>query len=203
MTGRERFKIDEVDDPRICNRTPVIPIPKLELSAVALKLIIGIGCTLLLALLVQDRNRWKAKASHHAELLASERAVHSANIGNIRAAADQARRADAANAARVRAANAAINERSLNDYENRIAAARAGAERLRRNAGTASADHGGGGATAVPELPTAPGELAQAPGKGRLPPADALIATEQAIQLDELIKWVRRQSAVPVNGAAD
>ena len=57
MTGRERFKIDEVDDPRICNRTPVIPIPKLELSAVALKLIIGIGCALLLALLVQDRNR--------------------------------------------------------------------------------------------------------------------------------------------------
>jgi hypothetical protein len=32
------------------------------------------------------------------------------------------------------------------------------------------------------------------------PPNDALTATEQAIQLDELIKWVRQQHAIDVNG---
>jgi hypothetical protein len=207
VTARWRFKGDEVDDPPICSRvegdTPVIPIPKLELSAATLKLIIAIGCVALLALLVQDRNRWKAKTSHYAELLAGERAVHSANIANIRAAAEQARRADAANAARVRADQAAINERSLDDYESRIAAARAAAQRLRRGNETAAADHGDRRATAMPGLPAAARDLAQAADEDRLPESDALIATEQAIQLDELIKWVRRQAAVPVNGDPD
>jgi hypothetical protein len=32
---------------------------------------------------------------------------------------------------------------------------------------------------------------------------DRLLATEQAIQLDELIKWVKRQSAIDPNGAAE
>ena len=176
----------------------MIPIP----DRLALKLIIGIGCALLLALLVQDRNRWKAKTSHYAEVLAGERAVHSANIVNIRAAAEQARRADAANAARVRADQAAINERAIHGYESRIAAARAAADRLRRTE-TAAADHGGGGATAVPGLPATAGEPAQAAGENRLPATDALTATEQAIQLDELIRWVRRQAAVPVSGEGD
>ena len=36
----------------------------------------------------------------------------------------------------------------------------------------------------------------------RLPDADALTATEQAIQLDELIKWVEAQAAVD-NADAD
>ena len=34
------------------------------------------------------------------------------------------------------------------------------------------------------------------PGQDRFPDPDRLIATEQAIQLDELIKWVRAQAAV-------
>lgn len=177
----------------------MIPVP----GTVSLKLIVAIGCALLLALLVHDRNRWKARTSHYAELLAAERAVHSANIGNIRAAAEQARRADAANAARVRADQAAINERSIHDYESRIAAARAAAERLRGRAETVAADPRAGGATGVSALPAAAGVAAQAAGQDRLPESDALIATEQAIQLDELITWVRRQAAVPVNGDRD
>jgi hypothetical protein len=45
-------------------------------------------------------------------------------------------------------------------------------------------------------LSAAPGAAAQAAGEDRLPPADALTATEQAIQLDELIKWVRAQGKI-------
>ena len=37
---------------------------------------------------------------------------------------------------------------------------------------------------------------AQAAGQDGLPPQDALMATELAIQLDELIKWVRAQADV-------
>ena len=60
------------------------------LDRLALKLVIGLGCLLLLALLVQDRNRWKAKTAHYAQLLAGERAAFSATVTNYRAAADQA-----------------------------------------------------------------------------------------------------------------
>jgi hypothetical protein len=51
----------------------------------------------------------------------------------------------------------------------------------------------------MPRLPAAAGGLAQASGQDRLPSADALIATEQAIQLDELIRWVEAQHTVDPN----
>jgi hypothetical protein len=53
----------------------------------------------------------------------------------------------------------------------------------------------------MPGLPAAAGGPAQAAGDQRLPAGLALTATEQAIQLDELIKWVRRQAAVDPNGS--
>ena len=51
----------------------------------------------------------------------------------------------------------------------------------------------------MPGLPTSEVGLAESPEETRLPAADALTATEQAIQLDELIKWVRAQAAVDPN----
>ena len=56
----------------------------------------------------------------------------------------------------------------------------------------------------MPGLAAAPAGIAQTPGEDRFSDSDALTATEQAIQLDELIKWVRRQAAVdkdPARGA--
>jgi hypothetical protein len=178
----------------------------------AWKLLVAIGCALMLALLVHDRNRWKAKAGQYVIVLAAERAAHSATVANYRAAAEQARRADAENAARVKAEQAAINERTANDFTNRIAAARARADELRRSARAAETDPGVGGAAPVPGLPASARGAAEATGEDRLsrpehrPQAgvaplgadDALIATEQAIQLDELINWVRAQAAVSV-----
>jgi hypothetical protein len=191
----------------------MIPFP----DRLALKLVIGIGCVLLLALLVQDRNRWKAKTAHYAELLSAERAAHAATVAGYQAAAERARRADAANAARVKSQQRAINQRSAHDLESRLAAARAAAERLRRDNETAAADSGGRRAAPVPDLSAAARGTAQAAGEDRLPhadqrarrdrgalgPEDALIATEQAIQLDELINWVRRQGDVRVDDSSD
>jgi len=183
----------------------MIPIP----DRLALKLIAALGAALLLALLVHDRNHWKSKTEHYAELLAGERAAHAATVANVRAAAEQARAADAANVARARAEQAEINERTSNDFENRIAAARAAAGRLRENHPAAS-DPGGRGTAPVPGLSAAAQGAVEGagedqlsrPGKragrdrGALGPEDTLTATEQAIQLDELIKWVRRQAEV-------
>ena len=168
----------------------------------ALKLIIGIGCALLLALLVQDRNRWKAKTSHYSQLLAGERAAHAGTVANYRAAAERARRADAANAARVKAEQAAINQRSKHDFESRIAAARAADQRLRRDQG-AAADPGGGRAAPLPGLSAAAGRAAEATGENRLSDQERLIATEQAIQLDALIHWVIAQGRIRTSGGED
>ena len=169
----------------------MMPLP----SRLALKLAIGFACVALLALLVHDRDRWKAKTEHYAGLLAGERAAHAATVANVRAAAERARAADAANAARVKSEQEAINERTGHEFESRIAAARTAAGRLRADAQAAAAGRGGGTAP-VPGLPAAAARPAQGPGQDRLPDEERLIATEQAIQLDELIQWVKSQAAV-------
>lgn len=173
----------------------MIPLP----DRLTLKLIIGLGCALLLALLVQDRNRWKAKTSHYAELLAAERSAHAASTANYRAAAEIARRADKENAARVKSEQAAINQRSAHEFESRIAAARAAAERLHRNAKSAPANPGPRGAAPLSALSATAGSAAQASRPDGLFRTERLIATEQAIQLDELITWVWQQGQVDVN----
>lgn len=164
----------------------------------ALKLAIGLGCILLLALLVGDRNRWKARAAHHAELLAAERAAHSASVANYRAAAERARSADAANAARVKVEQRTINERTKHEFEARIAAVRMAAGSVRRDQRTSAHSRNRGDA-AVPRIPPAAGGIVETARGDGLSQSERLTATEQAIQLDQLIQWVRAQAAVEVS----
>lgn len=168
------------------------------MNALALKLIAGTAAILMLFLLIQDRNRWKDTATLRQQQVVAEKAAHASTVANYRAAAEQARAADAANVARVKAKQAAINERTAHAYEARIAAARAHADRLRQP-GAAQANSSGGGTAPVPGISPASGGAAQAAGEDGLSPDDALTATEQAIQLDELIQWVRRQADVEVS----
>jgi hypothetical protein len=51
----------------------------------------------------------------------------------------------------------------------------------------------------VPGLSAAPCGVAEAAGHDGLPADAALVATEQAIQLDALIGWVRRQASIDPN----
>lgn len=146
--------------------------------------------------LIQSRDHWLNEAQANADRFRAEQAAHAATVANYRAAADLAREQDAANLARVESEQAQINERTANDFETRIAAARADAERLRWKAADAAADPGAGGAAPVPRLPASAGSAAEGASEDRLPQSDALTATEQAIQLDELIKWVKAQAAV-------
>ncbi|MEP9402053.1 hypothetical protein [Sphingomonas sp. VNH70] len=115
---------------------------------------------------------------------------------DMRVAREDARRADLANVTRVRADQDAITKEVVADYEMELSAVRARVERLRRDAAPRA---GGGGSAPVPRSGSAPGGADPAAGEGGLPPlsdADALIATEQALQLAALIDWVEQQAAV-------
>jgi hypothetical protein len=161
---------------------------------------IVVSFTLLAMLTVQklEAVHWKKQSESYEQLYQQEQAAFATTVANARSAADQALAADEANADRVAAQQTAINERTANDFESRLAIARADAQRL-RDEPEAAADPGARGNPPVPGLPAAAGEPAQAPGEDRLPQGDALTATEQAIQLDELIKWVKAQGAVDPN----
>jgi len=161
-------------------------------------LAVGAALAILLAVQNIETRHWKKQSATFERLYHDEQSALATTVANARAAADTARAADKANADRVVAAQAAINERTANDFESRLAAARADARRLRVNS-QAAADPRPGGSAPMPGLPAAAGGPAQAAGQDRLPQSDALTATEQAIQLDELIKWVRQQHSVDPN----
>jgi signal transduction histidine kinase len=170
--------------------------------------IAGIAASLLLALLLGvqtiEKRHWSKRSARFEQLYRDEQAALAGTLANVRAAAATARAADQANAARVAADQRAINQGSSHDFETRLAAARAAAARLasgrlREQPQTAAAA-GAGRDAPVPGLPAAAGRVAESAGQDRLPQPDRLIATEQAIQLDELIKWVRRQQAISWNG---
>jgi hypothetical protein len=159
---------------------------------------LAVGLALGLLLLIQkgETSYWKKQSGQFAQFYHDEQAALAGTIANYRAAADAARAADRANLARVAAAQRTINERISDDYEARLAAARSLAQRLRRQTATGTADRGAGGTAPVPGLSAASGEPDQAARTDRLPNSDALTATEQAIQLDALIRWVLQQHSV-------
>jgi hypothetical protein len=168
--------------------------------------IAGIAVSLALAIMLgiqkAETHHWKKQSGQFEQLYHGEQASFAQTVANYRAAAAAARAADLAAAQRVAAEQQTISERTSHDYEARLADARAHAERLRQHA-EAAADSGGRAAAPVPGLSAPLGGPAQATGQNGLPPSDALTATEQAIQLDELIKWVKRQAAIDPNRGSE
>jgi len=164
--------------------------------------IAGIAASICLALLLMiqkgETRHWKKQSGQFEQLYTQEQAAFATTVADYRSAGEQARREDAANAERVRGEQAKINEETSNDFEMRLAAARARAGEL-RDGSQASAHPGTDGDAPVPALSAAASSPHQAAGQDGLPEDDALIATEQAIQLDELINWVQRQHAVDPN----
>jgi hypothetical protein len=162
---------------------------------------VALALSILLVIQKVETRQWKKESGSFEQLYRQEQSAFATTVANYRLAADQARAADQANMARVTADQAAITERTANDYQVRIAAARAESQRLRSGA-QPTADSSARRNPPVPGLPAAPGRAAQGAGEDELPAGDALTATEQAIQLDELIKWVRAQAAVDNNSPA-
>jgi hypothetical protein len=163
---------------------------------------IAVSAALALLLVLQkgETRHWKKQSANFEQLYRGEQAAFAGTVANYRAATENARAADHANAERVAAEQRAINERTSNDYQARLAAARSAARRLRVEASGAAADPGVGAAAPMPGLPAAPDGADEGARQDGLPFAERELATEQAIQLDELIKWVRKQAAVAPNG---
>jgi hypothetical protein len=164
-------------------------------------LVAGLALAILLVIQKSETRHWKKQSAGFEQLYRQSGAALAGTVTNYRAAADAARAADLANAARVGASQRAINERTAHDFEVRVAGARARSGRLRGEAPGAATDPGAGGAAYLPGLPASSAGASQTPGEDRLSAPDSLTATEQAIQLDELIKWVRAQAKVDNNPA--
>ena len=104
----------------------------------------GIAASVCLALLLMlqhgETRHWRKQSSQYEQLYRHSEATLSSTIATYRAAADKARADDVVNADRVRAEQARINERTSNDYEARLAAARARAraDELRRQGAIAA-----------------------------------------------------------------
>ena len=143
-----------------------------------------------------EARHWRKQSNQYQRLYADEKTALETTKANLVAAANKAKADDAANVQRVKAEQSAISERTANDFEARIADARARAGRLQREA---AAHPGVRSGADVPGIPAAPSGTAQASGENGLSPSDQLTATEQAIQLDELEKWVRAQANVDPN----
>ena len=163
-------------------------------------LAVSICLALLLILQKGETRHWKKQSVGFEQLYRGEQTAFAVTVANYRVAADAARAADRAAAERVAAEQRAITERTENAYEARLADARARADRLRIETRTAAPDPGSGGSAAMPGISAAAGQSPQAAREDRL--SDRLIATEQAIQLDELINWVKAQAGVDPNAAA-
>lgn len=167
-------------------------MPRLSLKAIAA---IGAGL-IILGLLVYGVVVTNQRDTARAQVIAEQKA-HQTTVANYRAAAAEAARRDAENKARVEAEQRAANERISHDYETRIAAVREQYDRLLRERARAGA--GGSGSAPVPPRGATPARPDAAAGDNGLSLRERLVATETAIRLEELQRWVRETMAA-ING---
>ena len=162
--------------------------------------IAGLAASICLAILLviqkAETRHWTKRSAEFERLYDAGQVAHLQTLASYRAAAEQARRNDVANAERVLGEQAKINQETKNGLERRLAGARAG--RLQRNS-EAAGDPRRGGAAPVPGISAPAVGVAHASVEDRLPRSERLMATEQAIQLHELIDWVRKQHSVDPN----
>ncbi len=164
---------------------------------------IAVSFALLWLLLLQknETRHWRRQSNQFEQLYRGEQAAFAATVTSYRAAAEAAHAADRAAAERLAAKQRTISERTKDAFQRRLADARARAERLRRENPTTPGDPSRRGGPAMPRLSAAADGADQAAGQDGLPPEERLTATEQAIQLDELIKWVKAQASVDPNAS--
>jgi len=133
--------------------------------------------------------------------LTAEQAAHLGTVNAFLAASVQAQKEAEANALRVAREQEIITDDIVSDYRADLAALRARADRLRARGATAI-NPGHADPAGLPDVSAAAARTDAATGEDRLSAAgtlslpDALIASEQALQLDALISWVEAQSAV-------
>ena len=133
--------------------------------------------------------RLKSELGQAEALIEQERAL-------ARSRAAQAKAEDQAHAARVERDQDRVSKEVSNDYQIQLGDLRRRYDALRLHAAAPAADPDGGGAQTMPPISVAARGADGAAGEDRLPAADALIASEQALRLKALQDWVRGQEAV-------
>lgn len=124
-------------------------------------------------------------------------------LKDVPAARAKAAALDRANVARVKADQDTITKGTLDAYakDKAALAVRVAALREQLRLRPKGGDHSrSGGEAPVPGLPDSPGGADGASGEDGLPLADAVLATEQALQLLHLQNWLVEQSKVDPNG---
>jgi hypothetical protein len=123
------------------------------------------------------------------QLIARERAA-------VRAATVLARAQDEARAARTERDQAKVSQEVTDDYQTKLGDLRRRHDAWRLHERAAAAAGGGGRGAGMPGLPDAARGADGAADKDRLPAADALIASEQALRLKALQSWVAGQAEI-------
>lgn len=155
--------------------------------------------------------RVRADLARAEQTAVREKNAHDQTIERFRAATEAATQRNRNNILRIRTEQAVETGRIVDGYETRLAAARSRAaelDRVHRPAGAAGADTGSAREGGAPRLSRTATRADEAAADHRLPAegptvtltlSEALIATEQAIQLDALIDWVEAQAAIDLS----
>jgi hypothetical protein len=159
-------------------------------EGVMVALVLALGLALLAKAGESRRaDKWQARAR-------AEIAAHKLTIAHVRAAAEKARADDAAHARRVERDQSKVSEEVSRDYQKDLADLRRRYDALRVRLGKTQANPGGTGSAPLPCLPGAAGGPDGAACQEGLPSEDALIASEIALRLEALQRWVTGQLGV-------
>jgi hypothetical protein len=139
-----------------------------------------------------DARHWKKLSDNYEKLYNQDHLAFGLTVLNYRTAAAKQKADDDAKNARTVASQQAASQETIDEYQARLAAARAEYQRLQSSA----ANPGGGAGTGVPSLPAPPSGPPQSTADGL---SLRYTCTAQGLQLDELIKWVTRQHAIDPN----
>ncbi len=144
----------------------------------------------LIAALALSAWLWRANNGLH-DTIKAERARYAETVASFKDAQAKAELAQKANLARVSIQQRTITDETLDDYNRRVADLRGRYQRL-----LAQGNRSASGGADLPAIPDTSGRINEAPVENGLPAADALTASEQALQLDALITWIERQAKV-------
>lgn len=146
-------------------------------------------------------DRRSGQLSDMTELRMAERSSHQKTQDNFRLAMSEARVANLNNLLRVVQEQSKITEGITDEYQANLADVRRRADAIRLRFEAAAATGGNTGGQPMPGLSESARAADEATRKARLSLGDRLTATETALQLVALQKWVRGQSAVATNPA--
>ncbi|MBB3034070.1 hypothetical protein [Alteriqipengyuania lutimaris] len=165
---------------------------------------------------------WIEKARTYKSERDSERTAHRKTKDDYRTAQEKAQRLETARLERVRTQQEEITDAIQRNYRARLGKLDARAQRLRDELRARSQPDGSSADQRSTAVRSTTGRADAAPGDHRLPPYQGentnagsldrspqeqlerdIVATQQAIQLDALIDWVERQTAVDPNAEPD